>query len=951
MDLVVINAHAYDYLQELRDGITEVLAAAHDATLLDQRGGVMVRRRDVFQADEYLMLSATARMHIACDGRSLSRALAAAEAQKYRVVLERSRIVAGRIAGDGKAVPAPAAERVGALGSIAKNLRPLVEPLLPRYWRTRERGAVPSSAPEDLQFFNGIGGLDEDGDYEMIVDDTHLPPVPWINVIANRLGGFVVSERGAGCTWAENAQFYRLTPWHNDPVSDPISDILFLQDDDSGDLWSATPAPIAGGPYRVRHGAGSTTFEHEHDEVRTELLLGMADDAAVKLSLLRVRNQSDTKRRLTLTAYVDWTLGTRREDTQYQVRTRFNPESGAIQAQNHFDPAFTSWTAFLATSEPLTSYSADRQAFIGPNGSLADPAALREPALDGETGVGLDPCGALQMKFTLGPGESRDITVLLGAAPTEQEARKTLERLRTPAHAHRAITESLASWDDRLSMITVRTPEPAFDAMQNRWTLYQALASRMWARTGLYQSSGAYGFRDQLQDILAFLYAVPDEARQHILRAASRQFLEGDVQHWWHAHSGRGVRTRFSDDLVWLPYAVDRYVRVTGDTSILDEDVPFLTMRALEPHEHEVYDLPMVAEERGSVYEHCRRAFRRACTAGSHGLPLIGTGDWNDGMSRVGVEGRGESVWLAWFLITTLRSFAEHAEARGDQDESAWMRQRADAYARAVERNGWDGQWYRRAYYDDGTPLGSAKSDECRIDSIAQSWSVISGAGRAARQQLAMRALNEHLVREDARVIMLLTPPFDQGTHDPGYIKGYLPGVRENGAQYTHAALWAVMATARQGDCERAFELLQMINPLTRTANAEDVKRYKVEPYVIAADVYTAPAQLGRGGWTWYTGSASWMYRIGLEEILGFRKVGDTLRIEPCVPAAWTEYDIVYRVGRASWEITVRDPTGVRQRGAQVTVDGTIIDDGSIRLVDDGRRHAVIVAPATERRD
>ncbi len=948
VDLVVINAHPHDYLQELRDGITDVLAAAHDATLIDQRGGVMIRRREVFQPDEYLMLSATARIHISCDGRSLSRALAAAEALKYRSVLERSTVDADRIVTDGIPAVPSSAERGSALESIATALRPLVAPLFPRSWRSRDADEQPSARPQGLRFFNGIGGLDTNGDYQMIVDDAQLPPAPWVNVIANRLGGFVVSERGAGCTWAENAQFYRLTPWHNDPVSDPISDILFLQDDDSGDLWSATPAPIADGPYRVRHSSGSTTFEHEHDGLRTELLLSMPDDAAVKVSHLLLHNQSDKKRRLTLTAYVDWTLGTKREDTQYQVRTRFAPELDAILAQNHFDGAFVNWTAFLAASEEVTSYSADRRAFIGSNGSVVDPAALRETGLNGETGVELDPCGALQMKVTLAPGESRDITVLLGAAPSEQEARQTLERLRTTEHARRATTESRQAWDGRLSVITVKTPDEAFNAMLNRWTLYQALASRMWARTGLYQSSGAYGFRDQLQDVLAFVYAEPDEARQHILRAASRQFVEGDVQHWWHAHSGRGVRTRFSDDLVWLPFVVDRYVRVTGDRSVLDEAVPFITMRPLEPHEHEVYDLPQVTDERGSVYEHCRRAFRRACTEGSHGLPLIGTGDWNDGMNRVGAEGRGESIWLAWFLITTLRSFAEHADARGDHNESAWMRKRADAYTQAVETGGWDGKWYRRAYYDDGTPLGSAESDECRIDSIAQSWSVISGAGSFPRQELAMRALNQQLVLDDARLIMLLTPPFDKGTHDPGYIMGYLPGVRENGAQYTHAALWAVMAVARQGHGDRAFELLQMINPLTRTATAEDVERYKVEPYVVAADVYTAPAHIGRGGWTWYTGSASWMYRIGLEEILGFRKVGDTLRVEPCVPNAWPSFDIVYRFGGATYDITVGDPAGIRRRGAAVTVDGALVQDGIISLVDDGKRHAVVVVPIPE---
>ena len=448
---------------------------------------------------------------------------------------------------------------------------------------------------------------------------------------------------------------------------------------------------------------------------------------------------------------------------------------------------------------------------------------------------------------------------------------------------------------------------------------------------------------------MAFVYAEPGIAREHILRAASRQFLEGDVQHWWHPHSGRGVRTRFSDDLVWLPYVVDQYIRVTGDASVLEEYVPFLTMRELLPHEHEIYDLPTVTEDFGSVYEHCRRALRRACTVGAHGLPLMGTGDWNDGMSRVGAEGRGESVWLAWFLVTTLRTFAGHCDARGDHGEAQDMRRKADAYVLAVEADGWDGGWYRRAYYDDGTPMGSAASAECRIDSIAQSWSVISGAGNPARQRTAMEALNRELVLADARVIMLLTPPFTEGTHDPGYIAGYVPGVRENGAQYTHAALWAVLATALQGDGERAFELFQMLNPLTHTQTDEAVSRYKVEPYVVAADVYTAPTLLGRGGWTWYTGSASWMYRVGLENILGFTKIGDTLRIEPCVPRDWRDFEITYRFGRTTYEIEVCNPALLRERGARVMLDGTLFRTNTIPLVDDGRTHHVVVDVAVKR--
>jgi cyclic beta-1,2-glucan synthetase len=485
--------------------------------------------------------------------------------------------------------------------------------------------------------------------------------------------------------------------------------------------------------------------------------------------------------------------------------------------------------------------------------------------------------------------------------------------------------------------------------MINRWMLYQALACRMWARSAIYQSSGAYGFRDQLQDVMALVYAEPAMARAQILRSAARQFLEGDVQHWWHPQSGRGVRTRFSDDLAWLPYVVDHYVRTTGDASVLDEYVPFLSMRPLGPDEHEIYDLPQVTDEHGSVYEHCLRALRRACTSGPHGLPLIGIGDWNDGMNRVGVEGRGESVWLAWFLITTLRSFADHMQARGDTGVTAEFRRQADVYAAAVETSGWDGEWYRRAYFDDGSPLGSRANEECRIDSIAQSWSVISAAGDPSRQKQAMRSLEEHLVNNDGRLLMLLTPPFDRTEKDPGYIKGYLPGVRENGAQYTHAALWAVLATALQGDHDRAFELYQMINPLTHARTPEEVAIYKVEPYVVAADVYTAKGQHGRGGWTWYTGSASWMYRVGLEGILGLKKRGNTLFIEPRAPASWPEYSIEYRYGGSVYAIVVQNGNGASSGAVEVSVDGQASPDGGIQLADDGKRHEVTVHRVGER--
>jgi cyclic beta-1,2-glucan synthetase len=965
VDLVILDANPSTYQGAVHEQVTSAVLASSEAGFIDRPGGVFVRRLDQLDQQTLLMLRATARVHIECDGRGLGQHLAAAEARAGSAAAE-----AEEWDEPSEMAQRPSSRVTPAPMRILRRLRSIAE--AKSYTGPERRAALDArrsaAAPErrasagrppaessPLLLDNGLGGLTSDGDYEIRLADGRLPPAPWANVVANTRAGFLVTERGSSCTWAENSQFFRLTPWHNDPVTDPTSEVLYLRDEDSGEVWSATPAPYSPNgargdsspspmsPFVVRHGAGASSFEHAHNGLATHLTMGMAGDEPVKVFSLRVTNSEARSRRISVTSYVEWCLGVLREHTQHQVSTWFDADRSAIFARNCFDQQFGEWVAFCAMSESLAGHTADRREFLGRNGSAKDAAGMRATELSGSTGVGLDPCAALRCTFELGPLESRELAVILGAAPDEAAASRAVDEHRDVGSARFGLARSKNAWEERLSVIQVRTPEPSFDAMINRWALYQALSCRMWGRTALYQSSGAYGFRDQLQDAMAFVYAEPAAAREHILRAASRQFVEGDVQHWWHPPLGRGVRTRCSDDLMWLPMVVCHYLATTGDTSVLDEEVPFLSMRMLEPHEHEVFDLPQVADERASVYEHCLRALRKACTAGSHGLPLIGIGDWNDGMNRVGVEGRGESVWLAWFLVTTLRAFAARAEARGDSGVAEELRRQADAYVAAVEAQAWDGAWYRRAYFDDGTPLGSAQDDECRIDSIAQTWSVISAAGEPARQEQAMRSLEEHLVRDDARLIVLLRPPFDKTPRDPGYIKGYLPGVRENGAQYTHAALWAVLATALRGDGDRALELYQMLNPLTHASTPEEVETYKVEPYVVAADVYTAVGQLGRGGWTWYTGSASWMYRVALEAILGFTKRGETLTIDPCVPSQWPEFTIEYRYGRSLYVITVRNAGHPTSHAAEVSLDGQQLDSPVIPLVDDGARHEVLV--------
>jgi cellobiose phosphorylase len=905
-DLVLVNTRPASYLQELNDAITTTVMASPEAGLVDRAGGVHVRRRDVISEEDWAVLRSVARVHVRCDGTRLDNVLD---------------------------LPPDSAGALRA-GRTADETPP------PRPFAIRPAQGAPAQSAIKLDH-----GFDDRGNYRIALRGDALPPAPWANVIANERVGCCITESGGGYAWVDNSQYFRLTTWYNDPVSDPASEALYLRDEETGDLWTPTPTPIRHDTeYVVTHGAGFSTFQHAHNGIETTLHVGMAERDPVKLARLRVTNTTRKRKRLTITYFVEWTLGVQREHTQHQVITDYERKLGVIFARNTTDPQFADMVAFAALSEPIHTWTADRREFMGRHGDARDPAALRLPrqVLNETAGPAIDPCAALQCTIDVKPGDTREVVALLGADHGEAVVRELIGKYRTPRQAAPELDRQLASWDRLLSAVVVKTPEPSFDVMVNRWLLYQALACRIWGRSAIYQSSGAYGFRDQLQDVMALVYSEPAIARAHILRAASRQFVEGDVQHWWHPPHGRGIRTRFSDDLAWLPLVVDHYVRVTGDTSVLEETVPFLDMRPLEPDEHELFDLPRLSAETATIYEHCLRALRRAATTGERGLPLIGVGDWNDGMNRVGIDGKGESVWMAWFLATIMRSFAVYARERKHAGVWEWLETTAKAYIAAVEETSWDGEWYRRAYFDNGAPLGSQASDECKIDSIAQTWGVISGGANPKRAETAMVSLEKHLVDNEHGIIKLLTPPFDKTPNDPGYIKGYLPGVRENGAQYTHAALWVVLATAMRGDDERALALWQMINPISHTRDGDAVATYKVEPYVVAADVYTADGHVGRGGWTWYTGSASWMYRVALEAILGFRKEGNTLRIEPCVPKAWPGFGIAYRYGSTQYTIEVKMTPG--RRGApRVTIDGNRIKGDAIPLVDDGQPHTVLV--------
>jgi cellobiose phosphorylase len=752
-----------------------------------------------------------------------------------------------------------------------------------------------------------------------------------------------VTEAGLGYSWAGNSQLNRLTPWSNDPVSDPPGEAVYLRDDDTGEVWTPTPLPRGeGASVVVRHGQGYTCYGSESRGLEQQLRVLVPPDDPVKLVWLSVRNLGSRPRRLSATFYAEWVLGTVRDSAPLQVICERDVESGAVVARSAWAGDFAGRLAFAAVGSLPHSATADRAEFLGRHGSPAAPAALGRTGLSGRAEPALDPCAALTTPILLEPGQAHEVVFVLGQSDTLSQVRQLAASYTAPGRAAESLQDIQRLWDRISGAVQVKTPDAGMDLMVNRWLPYQILACRVWGRSAFYQSGGAYGFRDQLQDVMALVYSVPEETRTQILRSAGRQFEEGDVQHWWHPPSGVGVRTRITDDLYFLPLVVHHYVTVTGETALLDERVPFLTSPVLRPDQEDDYNLPAVSAMTGTVYEHCVRALEHGYKLGSHGLPLMGTGDWNDGMNRVGALGKGESVWNGWFFITVLNAFAELAGRRGDTDRVAWCQERVEHLRAALEAGAWDGAWYRRAYFDDGTPLGSAQNTECQIDALPQSWAVISGAADRSRADRAMASVEERLVRPDARLIQLFDPPFDHGALQPGYIKGYVPGIRENGGQYTHGATWVVLATALQGRGDRALELWNLINPIYHALAPADVQRYKVEPYVVCADIYGASAHTGRGGWTWYTGSAGWLYRVALEAILGVQPAGETLRIEPCIPGHWGEYEVAYRYRSSSYKIRVQNPSGgAGARVQSVLVDGQPVAGNLVPLRDDGGEHHV----------
>ena len=901
IDIVILNEDKGDYYQSLHNILHDIILSSHASTMQDRPGGVFLRQSNIMSGEDINLLYTIARIVFKGDAGVMSKQL------KFKVSDE-----------------LPPEKIYNTMHHIYGTERKTLQNLI---------------------YYNSLGGFSCDGrEYIIHLSEGEHTPAPWSNVISNENFGCLVTESGLGYTWAENSREFKITPWSNDPVVDPQGETVYLRDEEDGMFWSTTPLPVRESEsYYIRHGFGYSVFEHTSHGINQEMTVFVPEKDNVKLYWIKLKNLSGRERNMSAIYYMRPVLGVNEQVTAPYIVSSVNKDAGTLLIKNTFSDDFKDRVIFIDCSIPGGTVTGDRDEFIGRNRSLETPIALRRENLSGRLGAGFDPCAAMHVSINLKKDEEKEFVFILGQELEEDSALSCAQKYKNMVEVHKSFDNIRQVWNSKLSIIQVSTPDKSLDIMMNGWLMYQTISCRLYARSAFYQSGGAYGFRDQLQDVMAVSYLSPDITKKQILHSAQHQFLEGDVQHWWHPVTNKGIRTKFSDDLLWLPYVTADYIETTGDISILEISVPYLEDEELRENEDERYNKPQVSQIQGSLYEHCIKSIIRSLKFGEHGIPLMGSGDWNDGMSTVGNKGRGESIWLGWFMYSILTKFTTLCKLKGDEEKVVLFEKNAIDILNSIEEYGWDGSWYRRAYFDDGTPLGSATNHECQIDSIAQTWSAISNGGRPARVLEAMSALEQYLVIKDAGLIKLLTPAFDSSNLEPGYIKAYVPGVRENGGQYTHAAVWVILAFAKLGNGNRAWELFNMINPINHSRTPMEYARYKVEPYVMAADVYGVEPYTGRGGWSWYTGASGWMYRVGIEHMLGFKVHGDKLVIDPCIPKEWREYSVRYLYKNTVYIISIKNPNMENSGVKKIYVDTKLLENNTIPLIDDRVEHHVDV--------
>lgn len=918
VDLIIYNEEEVSYEEPLQKSIGDVIRNSRERDNINKTAGIFIHNKATMGEDIKNFIVGIARLYINSTNGTLIKQINELETNEPQSYIRHKELYNEKRVNVNVIEEDVDCSNITSEGEVSSNNFETFKVNKKRTYDFDER---------NLDFFNGYGGFNpKDKSYVIRLKNYENTPAPWINVISNEDFGFHISEAGASYTWCGNSRENKITPWSNDWVMDPLGEALYIRDDKTGTYFSITPKPVRdGGEYIIEHSFGYSTFKHTAYNISGELKAFCPKGEKVKLYKVTVENLSNQNKELTLFYYAQLVLGVYNYGSAKNISTYIQRDY--IWSQNPYSKYFGKLKAYLSMQGgEEQSFTGDRKEFIGIGEDLSTPLALHKDSLSNSAGAIFDPCLASSVKIKLLPGEKKEIVVMLGQEENLELIQEKINKYRNIENVDKALDNVKGYWANFLGNIQVKTPDPSMDYLLNGWLMYQTLSCRYLSRTAFYQSGGAYGFRDQLQDSMSIGILNPKITRDQILRSASRQYVEGDVQHWWHPVVNSGIRTRFSDDLLWLPYVTIEYIKSTGDYDILYEKAPYLEDEPLRDGEDERYTIVNQSTKEGTIYEHCLKAIDRGLNFGAHNIPLMGSGDWNDGMSTVGNEGKGESVWLGWFLYKILDGFKDICEHMKDDEKKQRYIAFQDFIRENQEKNAWDGGWYRRAYFDDGTPLGSIQNDECKIDSLAQSWSIISGAGKRERVEEAMEAVDRYLVSKDKGLIMLLAPPFDKSNLEPGYIKGYVAGVRENGGQYTHAAVWVILALTKLGLGDKACKYYNMINPINHTNTELQARNYKVEPYVMAADVYIKEPHGGRGGWSWYTGASGWMYKVGLEDILGVKKVeGKGYKIKPCIPDTWNEYEISIRDEEGQYNIKVKrgDEKGITING--VPLDGDLI--------------------------